>query len=345
MYDLLEAEANLYGMTLAQFLAAPWNDAMNSTIYQELFDKLNGIAQQYGFNLNDYITSGWNNGQTAISSYDGVFANSASSTIAQLEAIKNGWQQVVAQINAAAQAEVEYIKKQNEANNASNNAGNAAAPDTGSTPTPDSGSSATPERTEDEYTGVALAIWNGNYGWGDGKDRVERLTAKGFDAAKVQDLVNQMGEDGYVYTNAWKKKYGITDLTPYHFNKFAKGTTGVKKDQWAIIDELGDELVMHAAGGRLAFLSKGSAVIPHNISENLMELGSMDPQDMLDRNRPQITAPHVVNNEININMNIAEVVHIDKVTNDTIPDLTKAVKKEMESYMTSVNNAIRSKAR
>jgi hypothetical protein len=103
-----------------------------------------------------------------------------------------------------------------------------------------------------------------------------------------------------------------------------------------------EELVMHAGpDGRLSFLSKGSSVIPHDITENLMKIGQLDSSEILERNRPSMTIPHITSNEINISMDIAEVVHIDKVTNDTIPDLTKAINKQMESYMGKLNNSLK----
>ena len=40
-------------------------------------------------------------------------------------------------------------------------------------------------------------------------------------------------------------------------------------------------------------------------------------------------------------MNIAEVVHVDEVTNDTLPDLVKVVEKQMDSYMARMNNSLK----
>ena len=91
-------------------------------------------------------------------------------------------------------------------------------------------------------------------------------------------------------------------------------------------------------------MKKGTGIVPADMTQRLMDL-AMDPQSMIDRNRPTISAPHIVNTEISINMDIAEVVHIDHVDHDTLPDLTKAVRKEMDSYMAKVNNAIKSKVR
>jgi hypothetical protein len=72
-----------------------------------------------------------------------------------------------------------------------------------------------------------------------------------------------------------------------------------------------------------------------------MEWGELDPSIMLERNKPVISAPHVTNNNVEINMEFGEVVHIDTVTNDTIPNLTKAIEKQMDKYMKNVNNNIR----
>jgi hypothetical protein len=90
----------------------------------------------------------------------------------------------------------------------------------------------------------------------------------------------------------------------------------------------------------LAYIKKGTSIVPADITERLMNI-AMNPQEMIEQNRPQIGAPHITNNEINISMDIAEVVHIDKVTNDTIPDLTKAIEKQMDSYMAKLNNSLK----
>ena len=143
--------------------------------------------------------------------------------------------------------------------------------------------------------------------------------------------------DGIVGPNT-KKKFKTAG--------YAKGTLGTKKDELALIDELGEELVMHAGpDGKLMFLSKGSSVIPSNITENLMKIGQLDPTEVLKRSTPSIGVPHITNNNIEVNMQIAEVVHIDEVTNETIPDLTKAVEKQMDKYMKNLNGQIRKYAR
>lgn len=269
------------------------------------------------------------------------FGLSMSATVDALTALEKKYKSIldsidadsratVAEVNKAMDRYQEAQKQQEQSNNTSNNTNSAASH----------------VNTEKDYYGVALAIWNGNYGWGNGKTRVANLTAKGFDANKVQQIVDQMSRDGYIRSGAWSGRYyGIKDLEQYHLNRFAKGTNSASKDQWALIDELGEELqLVPGKNGRLEYIKKGTGIVPADLTRKLMDI-AMDPQDMLDKNRPSIGAPHIVNNEININMDIAEVVHIDRVDHDTLPDLTKAVKKEMDSYMLKVNNAIRSKVR
>lgn len=79
-------------------------------------------------------------------------------------------------------------------------------------------------RSDKENYGVALAIINGNYGWGAGEVRKKNLTAKGFNYNTVQGIVNKLWKEGYVHTGAWKGKYyGVSDLSPYAYKKFKSG--------------------------------------------------------------------------------------------------------------------------
>ena len=90
--------------------------------------------------------------------------------------------------------------------------------------TSNSNSNSTKTRTDKENYGVALAIINGNYGWGAGEVRKKNLTAKGFNYNTVQGIVNKLWKEGYVKTGAWKGKYyGISDLSPYAYKKFKSG--------------------------------------------------------------------------------------------------------------------------
>jgi TP901 family phage tail tape measure protein len=124
---------------------------------------------------------------------------------------------------------------------------------------------------------------------------------------------------------------------------FAKGTKGVKSSQLAMIDENGlEELVLHADGnGKLAFLSKGTSVIPADITENPMKLGSIDPTEMLKRNTPSIGAPHITNNNMELNLEFGSLVHVDNCNQDAIPELQKMVRSEFDNMMKQVNGGLK----
>ena len=128
-------------------------------------------------------------------------------------------------------------------------------------------------------------------------------------------------------------------------NGYAKGTIGVKNDQFAWIDELGEELVLHADGsGRLSYLSKGTSVIPADLTSKLMDL-ALDPTQTLEYSRPIANIAHVTNNEINVDMSFGSVVNIEHVDQNDIPNLTKAVEKQMDNYMKKLNSQIRKYSR
>lgn len=142
--------------------------------------------------------------------------------------------------------------------------------------------------TKQKY-GVALAIWNGGYGWGTGDTRVKRLKEKGFNPNEIQKIVNQMGREGYVRTGAWVGKYqGIKNLSPYAYNKFKKGTKRVGTDQLAWTNEDwqkdGSELIISKRDGAiLTPLKAGDSVIPANLVDNLFKWGAIDPSMLQDK--------------------------------------------------------------
>jgi len=142
-----------------------------------------------------------------------------------------------------------------------------------------------------------------------------------------------LGIPGQGYTGWVKKK----DLEGY-----AKGTTGVKKDQLAWIDENGlEEIVLHANNGKLSYLTMGSSVIPGDISSNLIELGKVDYRTILDNNRPSISAPGMIENKMQVDMTISEMIHIEHADRDSIPEINDAVKKQLDSYMKQLNSGLK----
>ena len=104
------------------------------------------------------------------------------------------------------------------------------------------------------------------------------------------------------------------------------------------IDENGlEEIVMHAQGGKLSYLTKGSAVIPHDISENLIELGQVDPRVWMDNNRPNTTPANIVSQNNNFELKFGSLINIEHADKDSIPEIKAAVQKQLDSYMKNLN--------
>ena len=302
-----------------------------------VYDTLNAKAEEYNLTLSNAILTPWQDGAYAISDYQEVFDTAASSTMDQLEQIKLKWQEVIDVMSEKAEIEIAAQEKSNNkyvsATATQPSTSTTSKPATKNTSTAKSApsvgqtvkvkSSATHFSAQSGNAKMASFVPGGTY----------QVMQVGVNGDKSQILIGKNGQ----YTG-WVK---LTDLEGY-----AKGTLGVPEDQFAWLDELGEELVMHADGnGRLSFMTKGSSVIPADITKNLMQLGQLNTQDLLDRSRPVISAPQITNNNIELTMDIAEVVHIDTVTNETIPNLTKAIDKQLDKYMKNLNNQVRKYSR
>ena len=123
---------------------------------------------------------------------------------------------------------------------------------------------------------------------------------------------------------------------------YAKGTLGISRDEWAITDELGDELVLvPGANGNLSYMRKGTSVIPASLTENLVEWGRLNPDMLKVGGGANI---NMISNAINkpeINLDIAEFLHVDKVDKDTMADLEKFVDKKMNDLVRKLNYSIK----
>ncbi len=128
-------------------------------------------------------------------------------------------------------------------------------------------------------------------------------------------------------------------------NAYAKGTTGTPDDQFAIVDEFGPELIMHAnpATGRLEYLTKGSGVIPADMTKNLMEWSQFTPDAM---NLGSGVNVNMINNAVNkpeFNLNVDNFLRCDNVSQDSLPELKQFVKTEMNNLIKQMNYSLKGK--
>ena len=146
---------------------------------------------------------------------------------------------------------------------------------------------------------------------------------------KMQVLIGKKGTP-----TGWVK---LKDLKGY-----AKGSKSINKDQLALLDELGEELqIVPNSQGRLDYVKKGTGIIPADMTERLMNL-AMNPQDMLDRNRPTIgVSPEIHNTEINLNMQYGDMLRIENFNGDSPEDVAKIVARQFEKHTAQLNQSLR----
>lgn len=299
-----------------------------------IYDTLNEKADEYGLNLSTTLLTPWQDGALAIDEYQEKFGNSMSSTMDELAKLKQAWQDVIDLVKEESKLTISSVKE-------SNKRITSAKEETKKT------SSTTNNNNKNKTTTTAKAIKVGgkiNAGsaliYGHAGDKTgERQYFRNDPVYVVLDEKN-----GYLKVRHHKLSSGVTGwFKKADVKAYAKGTKGVDKDQVALIDELGEELVLHAGpNGKLQYLTKGSGVIPADITANLMKLGELNTQEMLDRNRPQI-APNknIVNTEINLDCSVGELVHIEHCDRDTLPDVEKLVDKAFNKHMQNLNNNLK----
>lgn len=141
-------------------------------------------------------------------------------------------------------------------------------------------------------------------------------------AVKKFQKASKLTQDGMVGSktkNAFKIK-GYKDGTLY------------SNDEIARIDEVGKELVMRNAGKSYTVLTRGSSVIPADITKNLMEQGRYSLKELMNdgiNNSPTITsnsiAPTTITNIYDCLLKVEG--NVDK---DALPRLEEILKQSYE---------------
>lgn len=300
-----------------------------------IYDTLTGKAEEYNLTLSDYVMSPWQDGALAVSDYQSTFDTAMSSTTDQLEALKNKWQEVIDKMTQAAHVDLDNINTEN--------AKYAGAREKTPEPPANNNQNNNQQQSQEkaitvggkiDASGAKIYSYAGGSGYNQyySNDPVYTVLAENGDWIQVRHHKLSSGVTG------WFKKGTV--------KAYAKGTTGLKKDQWSLFDELDlEELVMHAGpNGKLQYMSKGTSIVPHDISENLMELGQLDPSEVLNRNRPQITpSKSVVNNntEIQIDASVGTLLHVEHLDGNNPDEVIKIVDKAWDKKMQGLNNSIR----
>lgn len=126
--------------------------------------------------------------------------------------------------------------------------------------------------------------------------------------------------------------------------QLATGTVGLTSDQWAITDEswIGEEITLAAGkNGQLQYLKKGSAVMPADISANLVEWGKLNPKMMNVGGGANI---NMISNAVmkpSFELNFDSMVHVDHCDEGTLKDLEKMVDNKINKLTKDMNYALK----
>lgn len=299
---------------------------------KSLAQNLSDIADKYGITLSDSVTKPWLDGVDAIGTYQGQLDTSMSAFTGQLKLLK---QELI-------DLQVEADKTANSIINATNSKKDKteSARYTPPTPAQQPSPSPAPATPAPPSNGSSVTVKSSathfSRDGGNGTRMQSWVPGSTFTVYQVSGDEVLIGRNGG-YTG-WVK---LSDIEGY-----AKGSKAISKDQFAFLDELGEELQLVPDGaGRLSYVKKGTGIIPADLTERLMEWGQLDPSNVLEQSKPTVSAPHVINNNIELNLQVGEVVHIDHADNSSIPNIAKAVQDQMDNYMKNVNKKLYNRVR
>ena len=125
---------------------------------------------------------------------------------------------------------------------------------------------------------------------------------------------------------------------------YAKGTMGTTHDQLAITDEswIGEEITLAAGkNGQLQYLKKGSAVMPADISANLVEWGKLNPNMMKIGGGANINMISNAVNKPELNFEFDSLVHVDHCDEGTLKDLEKMVDNKINQFTKRLNYSLK----
>ena len=163
---------------------------------------------------------------------------------------------------------------------------------------------------------------------------------------KFQEAMRNDGvEDGFLSQKWAQYKHQFGSI---RYAKYAKGTTGTTRDKLAIVDELGPELILHAnpTTGRLEYLTKGSSVMTADATAELMKLADIGVDGLM---MPKFdSGVNMMTNYITkpeFKIDIEEFVHVERVDQNTLPQLEKMMDKKIDDFSKALNYSIKRFAR
>ena len=310
---------------------------------EAIHSNIEAISDKYGIEIENNVVEPWTAGITALGTYETELDTATSRYVEMLGRVR---QELVDIQLAADNTAASIINATNEASKKTESAVKdppkpAPKPSKPSKPSYPGGYSGgySSDFSNGQQVIVNSDATNFSRDGGNGGTKMHSwVPGSSFTVMETRGDEVLIGIPGQGYTG-WVKKEDLTI-------KYAKGTTGVKNNQLAWIDENGlEEIVMHADNGRLTYLTKGSSVIPHDISENLMELGKVDPRTWMENNRKTTVPMNLTTNNNTIDLRFGSLINIEHADRDSIPEIQAAVQKQLDSYMKNINAGIKKYSR
>lgn len=319
---------------------------------KEIGQTLTDQTKEYNLTVSSAVLDPWRDGASAIDDYTTKFGDTVSSTTTQLNEIKTKWYEIRTEM-AAANAEADKYYNAGTASGSSvgdinkENQNYIKAkkeePKKTTTTKPATTTSKPANKTQTQKT---IKV-GGKINAGNAKIYASAGAKKGSTQYYAKDPIYVVlaEQGGYLKVRHHKSSKGVTGwFKKSDVKAYAKGSKGVNKNQLALIDELGEELqLIPGQNGRLEYVKKGTGIVPADLTERLMDL-AMNPQEVLDRSRPQITpSKSVVNNstEIHVDASVGELIHVETLNGNNLDEVSKFVDKAWDKKMQILNNSIR----
>ena len=367
IYEQLAGEEGIaakYGVQLSDKLTQPWKDASAQAIswknelqnsmtagdYAALIGEggaitafVNGVATK--------MQGSWNTAQNAVKSYadfltgaelGNKFSNTITGFGAQIQTIIDKWNGVKKAADDAYTAQTRQVTVGGNPNAGNDNTGgkDQNGGDGGKIQDKSSSLVTALQKIINQFFGGALKE--------DGKmgpltKAAIKIMQGVIGAKKTGEYDKTTYEALKKWLNArpvgsWFKEKGISIPVPM----YAKGTLGTSRDEWAITDEIGDELVLvPGANGNLSFMRKGTSVVPADITANLVEWGKLNPDMLKVGGGANINMISNAVTKPELNFEFDSLVHVDNCSQETLKDLEKMVDNKINQFSKQMNYAIK----
>lgn len=304
---------------------------------EAIHSNIEAISDKYGIEIENNVVDPWTAGINALGTYGTELDTATSKYVEMLGAVRQELADLQLQADETAASIIETTNAKNKSTQAAEKDPPKEEPKPATTTSkkPSGGYSGGSSSSVSVGQNVTVSSNATNFAKDGGNGTKMQSWVPGSSFTVMETNGNQVliGINGQA--TGWVNK---EDVIP----GYAKGTTGVKSNQLAWVDENGlEEIVMHANNGRLEYLTKGSTVIPHDITENLMELGKVDPKTWLANNRKTSVPVSITTNNNVIDLSFGSMINIEHADRDSIPEIKDAVKRQMDAYMKNINTGLK----